>query len=65
MASKLINKLVVTSPDNQLLNIIKKNIKKIITIKRPEEFGLINTELEKTIKHALKKIKTKILDLII
>ncbi len=60
LASKLINKLVVTSPDNQLLNIIKKKYKKkIITIKRPEEFALINTELEKTIKHALKKIKNK------
>tara|TARA_Y100001970_G_C14259925_1_gene879560 strand:- start:15421 stop:16785 length:1365 start_codon:yes stop_codon:yes gene_type:complete len=60
LASKLINKLVVTSPDNQLLNIIKKKYKKkIITIKRPEEFGLINTELEKTIKHTLKKIKKK------
>ncbi len=60
LASKLIDKLVVTSPDSQLLNIIKKKYKKkIITIKRPEEFGLINTELEKTIKHTLKKIKKK------
>ena len=60
LASKLIDKLAVTSPDNQLLNIIKKKYKKkIITIKRPEEFGLINTELEKTIKHTLKKIKKK------
>ena len=59
LGSKLINKLVVTSPDDQLLNVIKKNIKKIITIRRPEKFGLINTELEKTIKHTLKKIKSK------
>ena len=37
LGSKLINKLVVTSPDDQLLNIIKKKYKrKIITIKRPE-----------------------------
>ena len=58
--SKLINKLVVTSPDNQLLNIIKKKYKrKIITIKRPEEFGFINTELEKTIRHTFKRIKNK------
>ncbi len=60
LGSKLINKLVVTSPDNQLLNIIKKKYKnKIITIKRPEKLGLINTELEKTIKHTLKKISKK------
>ena len=60
MGSKLINKLVVTSPDDQLLSVIKRKYKrKIITIRRPEKFGLINTELEKTIKHTLKKIKVK------
>ena len=60
LGSKLINKLVVTSPDDQLLSVIKRKYKrKIITIRRPEKFGLINTELEKTIKHTLKKIKSK------
>jgi len=60
LGSKLINKLVVTSPDDQLLSVIKRKYKrKIITIRRPEKFGLINTELEKTIKHTLKKIKGK------
>tara|TARA_B100001057_G_scaffold498341_1_gene605035 strand:+ start:1250 stop:2614 length:1365 start_codon:yes stop_codon:yes gene_type:complete len=58
--SKFVNKLVITSPDYKLLNVIKKKFKdKIITIKRPENLGYINTELEKTIKHSLKKIKSK------
>tara|TARA_B100000989_G_C19450436_1_gene431499 strand:- start:188 stop:1075 length:888 start_codon:yes stop_codon:yes gene_type:complete len=58
--SKFVNKLVITSPDYKLLNVIKKKFKdKIITIKRPEYLGYINTELEKTIKHSLKKIRSK------
>ncbi len=60
LGSKLINKLVITSPDDQLLKILKKKYKnKIITIKRPKNFGFVNTELKKTIKHTLKKIKNK------
>ena len=58
--SKFINKLIITSPDSKLLNIIKRKYRnKIIVIKRPENLGFINTELEKTIKHSLKKIKSK------
>ena len=58
--SKLIDKLIITSPDSKLLSTIKKNYKnKIIVIKRPENLGFINTELEKTIRHSLKKIKSK------
>ena len=60
LGSKLVNKLVITSPDDQLLKIIKKQYKnKIIAIKRPKNFGLVNTELEKTIKHTLEKIRAK------
>ena len=56
--SRLIDKLVITSPDNSLLQVIKRKYKKkIITIIRPEKFGLINTELRKTINHTLKKLK--------
>ena len=58
--SKLIDKLIITSPDSRLLNTIKKKYKNgIITIKRPENLGFINTELEKTIKHSIKKVKSK------
>ena len=58
--SKLIDKLIITSPDSKLLSIIKKKYKnKIILVKRPENLGFINTELEKTIRHSLKKIKSK------
>lgn len=60
LGSKLVNKLVITSPDEALLKILKKKYKdKIITIKRPKNFGLLNTELEKTIQHTLKKVRKK------
>ena len=52
--------MVITSPDNQLLKILKEKYKnKIITINRPKKFGFLNTELETTIKHTLKKIRKK------
>ena len=52
--------MIITSPDSRLLNTIKKKYKNgIITIKRPENLGFINTELEKTIKHSIKKVKSK------
>ena len=60
LGSKLVNKLVITSPDGELLKTIKKKYKnKVILIKRPEKFGFLNTELKKTINHALKKVKAK------
>ena len=60
LESKLVKKLVITSPDNQLLKILKEKYKnKIITINRPKKFGFLNTELETTIKHTLKKIRKK------
>jgi len=60
LKSKLIAKLVITSPDDKILNIIKKRYKsKILIIKRPETLAVINTETKKTFRHTLKKIKSK------
>lgn len=60
ITSNSVKKLVITSPDSHLLKIIKKKFKnKVIIIKRPEEFALINTELDKTLKHALRKVRSK------
>jgi glycosyltransferase involved in cell wall biosynthesis len=56
--SKLVNKLVITSPDEKILKILKNKYKnKIILLKRPKNLGLLNTELEKTIKHTLQKAR--------
>ena len=63
LSSKLISKLIITSPDSKLLNFIKKKYKeKVLVFKRPENLGFINTELEKTIKHSLKVMKSKKID---
>ena len=60
LSSKLISKLIITSPDLKLLNFIKKKYKeKVFTFKRPENLGFINTELEKTIRHSLRIMKSK------
>ena len=60
LKSKLIDKLVITSPDNSLLDILKKKYnQKLILIKRPKKFGLINTELNKTIKHVINNLRIK------
>ena len=56
----LVKHIVITSPDVKILNILKKKYKKkIITIKRPEKLANINTETEKTFKHALKNINLR------
>ena len=63
LSSKLISKLIITSPDSKLLNFIKKKYKeKVLVFKRPENLGFINTELEKTIRHSLKVMKSKKID---
>ena len=63
LSSKLISKLIITSPDSKLLNFIKKKYKeKVLVINRPENLGFINTELEKTIRHSLKVMKSKKID---
>ena len=55
-----IEKIVITSPDEQILNILKnKYKKKIITIKRPDILAGINTETEKTFRHTLKNKKLR------
>ena len=47
----------------KLLNLIKKKYKeKVFVFKRPENLGFINTELEKTIRHSLKVMKSKKID---
>ncbi len=51
---------VVTTPDLNLINILKKKYKnKIIVIKRPHNLAGLNTETEKTFKHALNSGKLK------
>ena len=63
LSSKLISKLIITSPDSKLLNFIKKKYKgKVLVFNRPENLGFINTELEKTIRHSLKVMKSKKID---
>lgn len=60
LSSKLVYKLIITSPDHKLLNIIKKKYKnRVLILRRPENLAFINTELEKTIKHSLKELKSK------
>ena len=56
-----VKKIIITSPDQKLLSIIKKkfNSKKIIYIIRPLSLSKINTEKEKTFKYVLKQKKIK------
>ena len=52
--SKLINTIYVTSENDKILKIAKKN--KVKVIKRPEELSRDNTYKIEAIRHAVKKL---------
>lgn len=57
---KSIKYVAVTTPDENLIKILKKEYKKkIILIKRSEKLASINTETKKTFKHALNSRELK------
>ncbi len=58
LKSKLLNQIVVTSPDKELIKFLKKIYgKKIEFIEREKKLGFINTDLFHTLSEVLKKMK--------
>ena len=60
LKSKLLNEIVVTSPDKKLIKLLKKRYrKKIIFIERDNKLASINTDLSQSISDVLKIMKKK------
>ena len=66
LKSKRISKVIVTTPDENIIKKLKEKYKnKIFIIKREEEKAGINIPINQTINDAVKKAKKEILTFII
>jgi len=61
LETKLIKKIFVSSPDDKILNHIRKiNNKKLIALKRDENLAGFNISIKETLKQIIKKFEKKI-----